>query len=214
MEAPDTIIYSSFKLFTIYLEAVNLFTFVLDFYCQGLKKKKVQGAVKEIREALGVRVLIGCLAKVPAPDWELGKPGHVACSHLFLHQPSFWKTAVLFCSQIRKWNRWSWEFSLFIILHGLFCRNLELISKFLFWVWFNILICMPSVGVCRLYCWQGNEGKLVSHLGSCYQSSSSGFDCGGLGGGGRLQVSWPLCEKGLVFRSAGWNTAEIMPSGQ
>lgn len=72
MEAPDTIIYSSFKLFTIYLEAVNLFTFVLDFYCQGLKKKKkVQGAVKEIREALGVSVLIGCLAEVPAPDWEL-----------------------------------------------------------------------------------------------------------------------------------------------
>lgn len=53
---------------------------------------------------------------------------------------------VLFCPRIIKWSRWSWELQALIIFPGLFFRNLKLIFKFLFWVWFNILICLPSGG--------------------------------------------------------------------
>lgn len=57
-----------------------------------------------------------------------------------------WGVMILFCSRIRKWSSWIWELQALIIFPGLFFRNLKLIFKFFFWVWFNILICLPSVG--------------------------------------------------------------------
>lgn len=63
-----------------------------------------------------------------------------------------------------------------MILPGLFCGNLKLIFKLLFWLWFNILISMPSMGGCQQYWWQCNE-ELASRIkGACYQLSSPSLD--------------------------------------
>jgi hypothetical protein len=148
-----------------------------------------------MRELLGVSLLIGKSSGVHTPEprmlWCLPFNPGTTVSYIisFLCRLSFWKIIVLFCSRIRKRSSWIWELWVLIILPGLFCRNLKLIFTFLFWVWFNILIYMPSVGALQAVLIT-RKSSIKPHRGSCYQLSSPGLEgrCPG--------VICTMCEEG------------------
>lgn len=111
-------------------------------------KRKWERCFESVRWKAGLLECTSC-------PWTWNALAMVAASLQSMLRPSIasllplipWGVMVLFCPRIIKWSSWSWELQALIIFPGLFFRNLKLIFKFLFWVWFNILICLPSWGV-------------------------------------------------------------------